>query len=107
MSWFLQKLDIFLAAAVIALTAAAASQGQAFIVQYIQRAGGHLDEARAHLEDVQTGLRYRVMGDTVRSELEVDAKARVAVLTRAYESVKTANVFMRPVQILRTGEPEI
>jgi hypothetical protein len=107
MSWFLQKLDAFLAAAVIALTAAVASQGQAFVVQYLQRAGGHLDEARSHLADVQTGLRYRVMGETVRGELEVDAKARVAVLTRAYESVKNANVFVRPLAILRNGEADI
>src|SRR4051812_7517996 len=101
MSWFGEKLDSFLAAVLIALCGIAGSQGQAFAVQYIQRLGGHLDEARDHLADVQTGLRYRVMGDTVRGELETEAKGRVAVLDVAYSAVKDANVLTRPIAILR------
>ena len=107
MSWFGQKVDAFLAAGVIAVCGVAGSQGQAFAVQYIQRLGGHLDEARSHLADVQSGLRYRVMGDTVRAELETEAKARVAVLDRAYSRVKDANVITRPVAMLRFAEPSI
>ena len=107
MSWFWQKVDVFVAAGFIALAGAVASQGQAFAVQYLQRAGGHLDEARTHLQEVQTGLRYRVMGDNVRGELEAEAKARVATLDRAYSSVKNTNALMRPVAILRYGDRDI
>jgi hypothetical protein len=107
MSWFGEKVDSFLAAVFIAVFGIAGSQGQAFAVQYIQRLGGHLDEARDHLADVQTGLRYRVMGDTVRGELEAEAKGRVAVLDLAYTKVKGANVLTRPIAILRYGEPSI
>jgi hypothetical protein len=107
MSWFGEKLDSFLAAVLIAVCAIAGSQGEAFTVQYIQRLGGHLDEARSHLADVQTGLRYRVMGDTVRGELEAAAKARVTTLDIAYSKVKNANVLTRPIAILRYGEPSI
>ncbi len=107
MSYFGQKVDSFLAAALIAACGVAGSQGQAFAVQYIQRLGGHLDEAREHLADVQTGLRYRVMGDTVRGELETAAKDRVAVLDVAYSKAKNANVLTRPIAIIRYGEPSI
>ena len=107
MSWLGEKVDSFLAAGLIAVCGIAGSQGQAFSVQYIQRLGGHLDEARDHLADVQTGLRYRVMGDTVRGELETAAKDRVAVLDRAYSKAKNANVLTRPIAILRYGEPSI
>jgi hypothetical protein len=107
MSWFGQKVDAFLAAGFIAVCGVAGSQGQAFTVQYIQRLGGHLDEARDHLADVQTGLRYRVMGDTVRGELETQAKRRVTELDRAYSAAKNANVLTRPIAILRYGDPSI
>jgi hypothetical protein len=107
MSWFVQKLNIFVAASAIALAAAVASQGQAFAVQYLQRAGSHLEEARAHLEDVQSGLRYRVMGETVRAELEADARTRVTALDRAYTKVKKASPLLRPFAILQYGDHEI
>jgi hypothetical protein len=107
MNWFAQKIGAFITAVVIALSGAAASQAPVFAVQYLQRAGGHLDEARAHLDDVQNGLRYRVMGDTVRGELEADAKQRVATLDRAYSAVKNANVFLQPLEILRTGDRDL
>ncbi len=107
MSWFGRKVDSFLAAGLIAVCGVAGSQGQAFAVQYIQRLGGHLEEARDHLADVRSGLRFRVMGDTVRAELETEAKARFAVLDRAYGKAKNANVFTRPIAIIRYGEPTI
>ncbi len=107
MSWFGEKVDAFLAAGLIAVCGVAGSQGQAFTVQYIQRLGGHLDEARDHLADVQTGLRYRVMGDAVRGELEAAAKSRVATLDLAYTKAKNANVLTRPIAIIRYGEPSI
>ena len=107
MSWLAEKIDAFLAAAVVALMGVIGSQGQAFTVQYVQRLGGHLDEARIHLSDVQGGLRYRVMGDTVRAELETDAKTRVATLQRAYDAVKGANIFIRPLAILRYGDVDV
>jgi hypothetical protein len=105
--WFWQKVDTFLAAAVLAMAGTLASQGQAFTVQYTQRLDGRLEEARAHLEDVQGGLRYRVMGDEVRAELESQARQRVAVLQRAHDAVAEANVFTRPIVIFRHGEEGI
>ncbi len=105
MEWIAHKIDTFIAAIVIAAFAVAASQSQAFVVQYTQRLGGHLDEARAHLSQVQTGLRYRLMSDTVRGELETDAKRRANELQAAYDSITKANTFAKPVVLIRHADP--
>jgi hypothetical protein len=75
------------------------------MVQYVQRLGGHLDEARAQLTNVQTGLRYKLMSDTVRGELQAEAQHRVDELQRAYESIARANVFAKPVALVRHADP--
>jgi hypothetical protein len=46
MSWLLRKLDSLLGAVFAALGGMSATQIPAFIHQYLQRLGGHLDEAR-------------------------------------------------------------
>src|SRR5690606_35559404 len=91
----------------IAVTGIAASQGQTFIVQYIQRLGGHLDEATSQLVSVQTGLRYKLMSGAVRAELEADAQARVDQLQSAYDAITGANIFTRPFAFFGHAEPSI
>ena len=83
----------------------AGSQGEAFAVQYIQRLGGHLDEARDHLADVQSGLRYRVMGDVVRDELEAKATNRFKKLKHDYDAIAHGNVITRPFAFARAYDP--
>ena len=104
MAWIWQKLDSFLGAAVIAAAGVAASQAQAFMVQYVQRLGGHLDEASAQLSNVQNGLRYRLMSETVRKELGADAGGRVADLKAAYDAIAEANFFVKPFALLRHAD---
>jgi hypothetical protein len=104
-AWIFRKLDAFLGGVVIAAAGIAASQAQAFLVQYVQRLGGHLDEAKAHLHNVQHGLRYQLMSDTVRQELQAEAKTRVAALQDAYHAIADANVFVKPFALLRYGDP--
>lgn len=105
MEWIAQKIDTFIAAIIIAVFAVAASQSQIFVVQYTQRLGGHIEEARAHLSQVQTGLRYRLMSDTVRGELEADAKHRANELQAAYDSIAKANTFAKPIVLIRHADP--
>lgn len=102
--WVWRKIDAFMAGAAIAAAGVAASQAQAFMVQYIQRLGGHLDEAKAHLSNVQHGLRYQLMSGTVRQELEADARTRVTALQDAYHAVADANVFIKPIALLRYAD---
>jgi len=103
-TWVWHKLDTFIGAAVVAASGVAASQAQAFLVQYVQRLGGHLDEAKLNLANVQSGLRYRLMSDTVRKELETDASARVADLQNAYNAIAEANVVTKPFALLRHAD---
>ena len=104
MTWVLQKFDVFLAAVVIAAAAVLASQSQVFAIQYVRHAELQLAEAHAHLDDVQGGLRFRTMGDQVRSELETEAKAKVANLDQASARVRNANLFLRPLVLFRQGD---
>ncbi len=53
--------------------------------------------ARAHLADVQSGLRYRVMGETVRVELETAARSRYAKLKKGADAIGGGNVVTRPL----------
>jgi len=106
-SWFWQKLDLFLAAAVIALAGVAASQSHEVLVQYIQRLSADVDEAQAHLTDVRTGLRYRVMGDTVRAELEAEAQGTYTTLKREQDAVAGANPLFRPLAFARHSDTAI
>lgn len=103
--WFFRKLDTFLGAVVVAASGVAASQAQAFIVQYVQRLGGALDEAKLVLNNVQHGLRYQLMSDTVRKELEADASRRVGELQSAYSAIADANFVAKPIQLLRHADP--
>lgn len=107
MSWIWRKLDTFLGAMVIALTGITASQGQTFITQYLQRLGGHLGEAETQLAAIQTELRYKLMDETVRVELEANAQSRVSDLQNAYDGIINANIFMRPFTFFGHAESAI
>ena len=105
MEWLARKLDAFLGAVVIGAAGIAASQAHAFLIQYIQRLGGHLDEAKAHLNSVQHGLRYQLMSDTVRKELGAEASRRVSELQDAYHAIADAGVVVKPFALLRYADP--
>ncbi len=105
MEWIARKVDAFIGAVVIGAAGIAASQAHAFLIQYVQRLGGHLDEARAHLNNVQNGLRYRLMSDTVRKELEAEASRRVAELQDAYHAIADGNVVLKPFALLHHADP--
>lgn len=104
MEWIAHKLDTFLAAVVIAAVAIAACQSQAFIIQYLSRQSSQLAAAKVELANVETGLRYKLMSDTVRKEIETDARTRAQALQASYDSVAHGNLFARPLILARTGD---
>jgi hypothetical protein len=107
LDWLLQKLDMLLGAGFAAAVGMAASQTQAFMNQYLQRLGGHLDEAQLNLDRITTGVRYQTMSDTVRRELEADATLRVGELQTSYDAIANAGLFSRPYALLRTADDAI
>lgn len=102
--WLAHKLDTFLAAVVIAAVAIAACQSQVFVIQYLSRQSAQLAVARAELAGVETGLRYKLMSDTVRKEIEAGARARAQAIQASYESVARGNLFARPLILARSGD---
>jgi hypothetical protein len=105
--WVARKVDSFLAAAVIAVAAIVASQGQVFMTQYMRHLGSQLDAARAQVTAVETGLRYKLMSDTVRGEIEKDTRNRAHALQSEYDAVAKTNIFARPSALARNGDPTL
>lgn len=107
MDWLLQKLDMVLGAGFAATVGMGASQAQAFINQYLQRLGGHLDEAKLNLDRIENGVRYQTMSTTVRQELEADATLRVQELQYSYDSIANAGLFAKPLALFKTADDSI
>lgn len=104
MDWIAQKLDTFLAAVVVAAMAIGACQSQAFIIQYLHRLNGQLSAAKVELAGIETGLRYKLMSDTVRKEIESAARGRAEALQDSYDSVAHTPLFVRPLILARSGD---
>lgn len=104
MEWIAHKLDTFLAAVVIAVIAIGACQSQAFIIQYLHRLNGQLGAAKVELAGIETGLRYKLMSETVRKEIEATARGRAQALQGSYDSLAHTPLFVRPLVMARSGD---
>lgn len=107
MEWFWRKIDVLAAAGIVAAMAIAASQGHAFITQYQERLGRDLSEARARVDEIKTGLRYKLMSEVVRAELETAAQTRFGQLDTAHGAIAGSNAVTRPYAFVRYREPQL
>ncbi len=105
--WFGRKLDMLTAAILAAVIGLAASQLQAFAHQYIQRLGGHLDEARRTERAVSGGEAYRHLAAADRDRLARQSRTRVAEIEKAYHAIRDAVPLMKPLVLARRLDPEI
>ncbi len=78
MSWFARKVDTLIGAVFAALGGMSATQLPAFIHQYLQRLGGHLDESRRGV-----------------------ANLRLAELQSAYDALRGADALHQPFVFFR------
>ncbi len=106
MDWVWRKVDVLIAAAFVSVAALGASQGHAFMTQYQERLGRDLEHARVRLNDVKTGLRYKLMSDIVRAELEATAQARFDQLNTAHTAISGAHV-IKPYALARHKEERL
>jgi hypothetical protein len=98
------------------------SQVPEFMQQYLQRLGGHLDEARRHLQQfreaaAQSGLTLdRLIGQTTANAdpavaklgaVMTDASTRVDTLAAAQAAMDNASLWSRPFVFLRHLDPDI
>ena len=81
----------------LVLTGAAAAQLPAFVQQYLQRLGGHLDEARYTVAQAATGDAYRALEPAARDVVLRAAEARVGTLAAAHDAIAGAGELTRPL----------
>jgi hypothetical protein len=96
MNWFTHKLDSLAGAVFAGVFGASASQFDIFVQQYLQRLGGHADEAQRNLTAIVEGERYRDFAPASRQVLLDDARARVEELQSALQTLGHSELFTRP-----------
>ncbi|MDX2186865.1 MAG: DUF2937 family protein [Opitutaceae bacterium] len=99
-----------------------AAQGPSFMLQYLQRLGGHLDEARRQLALLvsaaeKSGRPWREWAESAQANSDaavaelgkviIDSHARVEHLQQAHDSLAQASVFSRPIVFLRDLDTQV
>lgn len=105
MSWLLRKVDSLIAAVLAAVCGTGLSQAQAFAHQYLQRLGGHRDEAERawRMVEQSVGATVEATGQRLASE----AQARFQDLAQAYDAIREAAPLLKPVALARHLDAEI
>ena len=107
MEWLLRKVDTLTGAFVAGAGGAAASQLQAFILQYLQRLGGHVDEARRAYDAILTGERYQAMAAPARDLIAQDALGRLNDLEGARDAIQEAGLLTKPFAFIAHIDLEV
>ena len=107
MNWLARKLDEFVGAVFAGLVGVSCSQLQAFIHQYLQRLGGHLDEAVRNLQRISTAPEFAGIDKASRELLAAAAADRVREIETALKTIREAGVFTRPFVFARDADPDI
>ena len=100
MGWITRKLDTLVAAVFAGTAGASVSQLQEFIQQYLQRIGGHLDEAQRNYQTILESDRYREMAQQTRDILLNDALGRVQEIQASHDAIANAGFMARPYVFL-------
>jgi hypothetical protein len=85
---------------VLILVGATAAQLPAFVQQYLQRLGGHLDEARLMAAELARGDAYRDLTPSVREAVLSVSDQRISTLSNAYDAIAGADGLTRPLVFL-------
>lgn len=96
MSWLSRKTDSLAGAVFAGVFGASASQFDIFVQQYLQRLGGHADEAQRAYAAIAEGERYRDFAPASRQVLLEDARQRVEELQSALQALANSDLFTRP-----------
>ena len=107
MGWVGRKFDNLGSAAAGAGGGMGLSQAPAFTQAYLQRLGGHLDEARRTLDLVERGVLVPELTVAERAQAVQGFADRVAELEATYSSIADASPMVQPLLILRHGDSEI
>src|SRR5258708_25684664 len=107
MHWLARRLDSAAGAIFAAFGFVLASQFQEFLQQYLQRLGGHLDEARFNYLSLVTGGVAKTLDPAMRETVVAGARARVDSLDGALNAIGNAGAFTRPLALVRHIDVDI
>jgi hypothetical protein len=98
MGWIRKKLDSLAGTVTAIITGLASLQLPSFINAYLQRLGGHLDEARLGLVAIKSGgTGQTAEALALHERLEASAQARIDFLETAQSAITEAGSFERPI----------
>jgi hypothetical protein len=100
-------LDRLLAALCIAVFGLAAAQITPFAAQYMARSQAEVAKAQARLAEVETGLRYQTVAETVRADLLTAAKRDLATAAAAHDAVAGTTPLLYPYALWRNADPAL
>ena len=98
MRWLLSLFDRLIGTTIGAIAGVSASQTQAFIHAYLQRLGGHLDEARASYLKLRAGEFLPGADPSSQQRMAEAFGHRVEELSQAYNAIADADAFVRPLR---------
>jgi hypothetical protein len=108
MRWAWTKILTLIGAAIAAVFAAGSAQGPAFVQAYLQRLGGHIDEARRTVEELRNGAVSRSVTDDGSRERLVEAfTARLAELEASRDAILNAHPLWQPLAMARQADRDI
>jgi len=108
MRWAWAKILTLIGAAIAAVFAAGSVQGPAFVQAYLQRLGGHIDEARRTVEELRNGAVSRSVTDDGSRERLVEAfTARLAELEASRDAILNAHPLWQPLAMARQADRDI
>jgi len=108
MRWARAKILTLIGAAIAAVFAAGSAQGPAFVQAYLQRLGGHIDEARRTVEELRNGAVSRSVTDDGSRERLVEAfTARLAELEASRDAILNAHPLWQPLAMARQADRDI
>ena len=107
MRWTLRKCDALLGTIMATVAGLCLAQLPAFIQQYLQRLGGHVDEAQLNLSQILAGEQARTLDAPTLDVLTVSLEARVNALAAGEQAISGASASVRPFIFFREFDIDI
>ena len=107
MRWTLRKCDSLLGTILAAVAGVCFAQLPAFLQQYLQRLGGHVDEARLSLSQITAGAQVSTLDAPTLQALTVSLEQRASALAAGEQAINGASASLRPLVFLREFDMDI
>lgn len=107
MGWVTRKLDNLGSATSGGVGGIGLSQAPAFTQAYLQRLGGHIDEARRTVARIEHGEMLPWLSASDRAEAVAELSLRVAELEASQRAILDAHPLLQPLIMLRRVDMDI